>query len=488
MSLSVRLRPLVLILLAAAGARAAGAQDGAPRAAPVPPARAVELLMREALERGRSYALLQELCKDMPHRLAGSPGAEEAERWAARTMTSLGFANVRLEPCQVPRWERGTVARLEVAAPESARRTPLPILALGGSIATPKGGVRGELVAVTSFEELSALGERVRGKIVLFNRPMDPGEADPFAAYGKAVGQRGQGAIEAGRLGAVAALVRSMTLRLDDVPHTGAMRYDEAVPRIPAAAVSTAGAERLAHLLRAGPVTLVLEMDPREHPDVTGHNVVGELVGRERPDEIVVVGGHLDAWDVGEGAHDDGAGCVQAIEALRLVQACGLVPRRTLRCVLWANEENGLRGARAYRDAHAKELEKHVLSLESDRGGFAPRGFETNATGKAWDELVRVAALLEPWGAGMLRRGGGGADTSPLEALGLNVMEFLPDATRYFDFHHCARDTVDQVHPRELALSTGAIAAMVFSVADLAEPLPRAAPPPSEGTPRSGNK
>lgn len=468
----------VAVALVPAGARATAQ---APPAARIDRAEAVRRIVTEALARGQAYAKLIELCKDTPHRLSGSAELSNAEDWAQRTLVRDGLANVRAEACQVPRWERGQIARLDVVAPAEARDTRLSILALGGSVATPAGGIEGELVVVRDFDELRALGDRARGRIVLFNRPMDPAELDPFEAYGKAVDQRGQGAVEAAKAGALAAIVRSMTLRLDDVPHTGSMRYADGIARVPAAAVSTAGAERLAQLARTRPGARVkLELDCREFPDVTAHNVLAEIVGSEFPEQVIAIGGHLDCWDVGQGAHDDGAGCVQAMEALRLIQAAGLKPRRTLRCILWVNEENGLRGAVAYKDAHEKELAQHVLVIESDRGGFAPRGFETNAQGKAWDELRAISELLAPYGAGMLIRGGGGADTTPLERAGLNVMEFRPDPSRYFDFHHCARDTVDQVHPRELEFSAGVIAAMLWCVSEIDEPLARP-PPPSSG-------
>lgn len=472
-------RVLLGLALASAGARAFAQ---APAAARIERAEGVRRIVTEALARGQAYAKLLELCKDTPHRLSGSTQLSNAEDWAQRTLTRDGLANVRAEACQVPRWERGQVARLDVVAPADARDTRLSILALGGSVATPAGGIEGELVVVRDFDELRALGDKARGRIVLFNRPMDPTLIDPFEAYGKAVDQRGQGAVEAAKAGALAAIVRSMTLRLDELPHTGAMRYADGVTRVPAAAVSTAGAERLAQLARTRPgVRVKLELDCREFPDVTAHNVIAEIVGSEFPDQVIAIGGHLDCWDVGQGAHDDGAGCVQAMEALRLIQAAGLKPRRTLRCILWVNEENGLRGAVAYKDAHEKELAQHVLVIESDRGGFAPRGFETNAQGKAWDELRAIANALEPYGAGRLVRGGGGADTTPLERAGVNVMEFQPDPARYFDFHHCTRDTVDQVHPRELELSAGVIAAMLWCVSELDAPL---APPPPPTPPQ----
>ncbi|MBI5362358.1 MAG: M20/M25/M40 family metallo-hydrolase [Planctomycetes bacterium] len=460
------------------------AQTQTPSASQNDPAEVVRRLMDEEVARGEAYSMLQELCTGLPHRLSGSEDAANAEAWALKRMRAAGLQNVRLEECTVPHWVRGRIARLGVVTPAEAKLAPLPILALGGSIATPPGGLRGRVVVVRSWDELKTRAAEARGAILLLDRPMDPTEHDPFEAYGKAVDQRGRGAVEGAKVGAKAVLVRSMTLRLDDFPHTGAMHYDDGVTKIPAAAISTAGAERLAALVRAhAAVEVELELDCKELPDVTAHNVVGEIVGRERPDEFVVVGGHLDAWDVGEGAHDDGAGCVQAIEALRLVRALGPVPRRSLRCVLWMNEENGLRGARAYKAAHAAELDRHVLTIESDRGGFAPRGFGTNAAGAAWDALAGIAALLAPGGAGTLEHGGGGADTSPLEAAGGNVMELLPDPARYFDYHPSARDTVDQVHPRELALGAGALASLAWCVAELPDALPRptpaATPPPA---------
>jgi hypothetical protein len=431
-------------------------------------------IVNEALARGQAYAFLHTLCTVAPKRLSGSSGADDAVKWAEAEMLRAGLENVHLEECRVPHWERGSIARLSIVEPAAARETKLPITALGGSVPTPKEGVRGELVEVKSFDELKGLGEAVRGKVVLFNRPMDPALIDTFAAYGGAVDQRGRGALEAGKLGAVAAIVRSMTNRIDDFPHTGAMRYGSEGPRIPTAAVSTAGAERLAAFLHGGAkLELVLELDCRELPDVLSHNVVGELRGREKPEEIVLVGGHLDAWDLAQGAHDDGAGCVQSIEALRLLRVLDLRPKRTLRAVLFMNEENGLRGALAYHDAHAAELGKHVLALETDRGGFTPRGFETNASPAAMALLRPIVATFEATGGSLLKAGGGGADTSPLEREGVTVMDYLPDCQRYFEVHHSLRDTLDSVNPRELELGAALIAALIHGVADMEETLPR---------------
>jgi hypothetical protein len=428
----------------------------------------VARIFDDALAGNAAYSKLQELCQATPHRLSGSPDAENAVAWARDQMEHDGLDDVRLEPCTVPHWERGRIATLEVTTPEAASGTYLPILALGGSVGTTAEGVEADLVRVQSFEELAALGDSARGKVVLYDRPMDPRTLDPFEAYGAAVDQRARGAVEGARHGAAAAIVRSMTLRLDDHPHTGAMRYEDGVERIPSAAVSTAGAERLAALLRAQKrVRVRLRLDCRASTDVPSHNVVGEIRGASRPEEIVLIGAHLDNWDVGQGAHDDGAGCAQVLEAMRLVRALGRKPARTLRAVLFMNEENGLRGALAYRDAHKEELAHHLLAIETDRGGFIPRGFETSAEGDLLANLRTIAGLLEPAGASLVRTGGGGADVSVMQHEGVAVMELLTDPQRYFDVHHCVRDTLDTVSPRELEFGAAAIAAMAFCAADL---------------------
>jgi hypothetical protein len=389
-------------------------------------------------------------------------------------MLACGLTNVRLEPCTVPRWERGEVEELLLCAGAGAASEALPVLALGGSVATPAEGIEAEVVEVQSFEELRALGEAVRGRMVLFNRAMDDAQRNPFAAYGGAVGQRSRGAIEAARLGAVAAIVRSVTTRLDDVPHTGSMRYADDVPRIPAVAVSTLGAERISALLRAGESPrLRLRLACRWLDEVESSNVVGELVGREKPEEVLVLAAHLDAWDVGQGAHDDGAGCAQVLEAARLLEVLDLRPRRTIRVVLYMNEEFGMSGALAYVDEHREELERHVLALESDRGGFVPRGFTSNANQEALAILREAAAPLAEIGAAPVVPGGGGVDIGPLGPSGVVLVGYLPDPQRYFDVHHSPADTLDSVHPRELALGAAAIAALVHHVAELPETLPR---------------
>ncbi len=434
--------------------------------------RIVDRIVREAMARGRAYELLTELCTVAPHRLSASPGAAAAVEWGRQTLVDLGFDAVRLEPCTVPRWVRGTTARYEVLEPPAAAGT-FATLALGGSIGTPPDGLVGPVVEVRTFAELDALGERARGAIVFFGRPMAPTAVDAFAAYRDAVPQRTQGALRAARAGGVAALCRSITQRLDDVPHTGAMRYEPDVRRVPGAAISTLAAERLSRLLAEhDDVVGRLVLDCEERGEAPSFNVVGELRGRELPDEILVVGAHLDCWDVGQGAHDDGAGCSQAIEAVRLLRALDLRPRRTLRVVLFMNEENGLRGGSEYYRTHFEEMGQHVLALESDRGGFAPRGFATDANPRARERIAEIVDLFEPYDADLLFEGPGGADVSPMRGAGVVTVGLVPDSHRYFDVHHSANDTLDEVHPRELELGAALMAALLYFVAEDIERLP----------------
>jgi Zn-dependent M28 family amino/carboxypeptidase len=363
----------------------------------------------------------------------------------------------------VPHWERGVETATLVGDP-----APLRITALGGSIGTAAEGVEAEVVEVRSFEQLQALGEAARGKIVFFNRPMPRALRAVGQAYGEAVPQRSNGAIEAGKVGAVAALVRSMTTAIDEHPHTGAMHYDANVPPVPAAAIATLDAERLSKALQNGPVRVRLTLGCRQHADVEGANVVGELPGSVTPERIVVVGGHLDAWDLGRGAHDDGAGCIHALEAVRLLQACGIRPRCTIRVVLFANEENGLRGAKAYAEAHRDELQNHVGALESDSGGFAPTGIMTSLRDDAAAALKQRLLPLQDLGAGTFLPGAGacGADIGPLHAAGVPCYGLVVASQRYFNFHHTAVDDLAAVDERELALGCAVVAFVLSVIAD----------------------
>ncbi len=441
----------------------------------------LDLLAKEALGNPRAHAMLAQLCSVAPKRLSGSKGAALAVEWALGTMETLGLENVRTEPCMVPHWERGSVERLAIVLPTGAISESLNVCALGGSPPTPAAGLEAEVLMVKSLDELKQLGERARGKAIFFNRPMDPKLSDPFAAYAGAVDQRGGGSVAAFEAGAVCAIVRSMTLALDNHPHTGSMRYEKDAC-VPTVAISTVGAERLASLLDLGTAPRVkLKLDCAWFADEPSFNVVGEIIGSELPKEIVLVGGHLDAWDLAQGAHDDGAGCVQALEVARLIKSLKSRPRRTLRVVLWMNEENGGRGSAAYRDEHREELSSHVFALESDRGGFAPRGFASCSTGASLDALARIGEQLGAYGVTFVNYSKhAGADVGPLQELGVPCAGFVPDAARYFDVHHSALDTIASVHPRELELGALCMASMCLSVANLDKPLDRIPLPSGE--------
>lgn len=410
-----------------------------------------------------AYAMLAELTGRIGARLSGSPEAAKAVAWGQQTMTRLGFENVHLEPCRVPHWVRGKGERAALySAGES--ETPLAICALGGSVATPKNGVTGEVIEVHSLEEAAKLGDRAKGKIVFYNRPFDPTLINTFEAYGRAVDQRYAGASVAAKVGAVAALVRSMSTARDNAPHTGMMAYAPDVPKIPVAAVSILGAETLSDRLKRDPHARVhLVLSCRTLPDVDSANVVGELVGTEKPNEVVLMGGHLDSWDLGRGAHDDGAGCAQSLEALSLLKRSGLRPNRTIRVVLFMNEENGARGAQAYAAAPRPASERHIAAIESDSGGFAPRGFGVTANTARRAKIAGWAYLLEPLGADRFSPYGEGTDIEPLGAKDKNtaLIGLEPESQRYFDYHHSLNDTLDKVNPRELEL--GAISMAILS-------------------------
>jgi carboxypeptidase Q len=369
-----------------------------------------------------------------------------------------GLENVRAEKVMVPHWVRGAES-LELTGPVSRR---LSMLGLGNSVGTPPAGITAEAVVVRSFDELDALGERARGKIVVYNVP--------FTTYGATVQYRGAGASRAARHGALAALVRSVSPVSLQTPHTGAMNYAEGQPKIPAAAITIEGAELLQRMQERGerPV-LRLKMEAHFLPDAESANVVAELKGSEKPDEIVLVSGHFDSWDVGQGAHDDGGGCIAAWEALRLLKELGLRPRRTIRVVLYTNEENGLRGGNAYRDAHRAELGKHVLAIESDSGVYRPVGFGLNeaAPPQARADIEEIAKLLSGIRAARIAPNGGGADIGPIMREGVIGMSLDVDGSRYFDIHHTEADTLDKVDPQELAHCVAALAVMAYTVADM---------------------
>jgi hypothetical protein len=420
-----------------------------------------QALVERALEDNRAIAHLADLVAAAPKRLSGSQGAADAVAFGLERMKDLGLQNVRGEEVMVPQWVRGK----ESASVVSPKPMPLRVTALGGSIGTPEQGLQGELVMVRSFEQLQAMGDAARGKIVFFNRPMPRALTRTFQAYGQAVPQRGNGAIEAGKVGAIAALVRSVTTAIDEHPHTGAMNYQDGVPQVPSAAIATEDAEALAALLVDGPVRIHLQLGCEIRPDVHSANVIGEIVGSEHPEEVVLIGGHLDGWDLGQGAHDDGTGCAHVLEAMRLIRACGIAPKRTIRAVLFMNEENGLRGAQAYAKAHGHE--KHAAAIESDGGGDTPQGFSCSLKDAAAEALRPIFLPLSEFNAGaFLPGGGGGADIGPLGPLGVPLFGLITDGQRYFDYHHSALDTIDKVNERELALGAAALAYVASVLAD----------------------
>jgi len=420
-------------------------------------------IVKEALGSNSAYEMLRDLCTTTGHRFSGSSGAAKGVEWARQKMEELEFDRVWLEPVMVPRWVRGPVEEAFILYP-SGKKEQLNITALGGSVGTPKEGLTAEVVEVRSFEELHKVGSKAKGKIIFFNRPMDRSLFNTFEAYGGAVNQRGAGAIEAAKAGGVAALVRSMTTRLNDSPHTGGMGYVDTIPEVPGAAVSTLGAERLSKVLAEGkPVRLHMRFSTQTLPDVESANVLGELRGTEKPREVIVIGGHLDSWDKGQGAHDDGSGCVQAIEALRLLKHFGLKPKRTIRAVMFVNEENGLRGGIAYAEKE-RPGEKHIAAIESDMGGLNPHGFGIGDS-TAHAKLLRWAPVFSFFAADRFQLGGGGADISPLARQGVPLMSLLVDTHRYFDYHHTDNDRIEAVNERELALGAAAMAIFSYIIA-----------------------
>ncbi|HEX6889633.1 MAG TPA: M20/M25/M40 family metallo-hydrolase [Chryseolinea sp.] len=429
------------------------------------PAQVDEASIRQIFDRelheGKAYEWLEELATTIGPRLSGSPGAKLAVEWGKRELERAADS-VWLQPVMVPQWVRGQkeIARIKKSKSE------INICALGGSVGTGPGGVTGELIEVKSLEELKLLGEKeIKGKIVFFNRPMDPGKIHTFAAYGGAVDQRGSGPSEAARFGAIGAIVRSMGLNQEDYPHTGGLRYDESLPKIPAVAISTKHADQLSKSLKADKhLQFYFETHCETLPDVQSFNVIGELKGSEYSDEIIVVSGHLDSWDLGQGAHDDGAGVVQAMEVIRLFKVLGIKPKRTIRVVLFMNEENGLRGGMEYARHVELKKEKHVAAIESDRGGFTPRGFSMSCSANVRDRIKSWKPLLEPYGLTDFDQEGGGADIGPLAPFGVPLIGFLPDSQRYFDYHHTAADTIDKVSKRELELGAASIAALVYLI------------------------
>jgi carboxypeptidase Q len=423
---------------------------------------AASRIISRAMKDSAAWNRLAVLTETFGHRFSGSESLERAIDWTLAEMQKDGLDNVRGERVMVPRWVRGAES-VEIISP---RRQALPMLGLGGSIATPAEGISAEVLVVTNYDDLRARAAQARGKIVLFNVP--------FTVYGQTVAYRSGGAVAAARVGAVASLVRSITPYSMRTPHTGGMAYNDSVPKIPHAAITPEDADMIARLIQRGErVTVKLTMSARFMPDSPSRNVIAELRGRSAPDEVVVMGGHIDSWDVGRGAMDDAGGVVVAWEAIRILKELGLRPRRTIRVVGWTNEENGLRGGNAYRDTHRAAVDKHIAAIESDGGVFKPLGFGFTGSDSGFAIVRQIGRLLATIGAGDIVRGGGGADIGPIMALGVPGLGLNVDGTRYFWYHHTEADTVDKLDPHDVALCVATMAVMAYVLADMPERLPR---------------
>ncbi|MEW6323031.1 MAG: M20/M25/M40 family metallo-hydrolase [Acidobacteriota bacterium] len=456
----MRLKALfvAVMLAAAAGAARPSAQDW------LAPFRAdVDQLIKAATADRFAWERLAELTDTYGHRLSGSPTLERAIQWAMAEMKKDGLEAVRAERVMVPRWVRGAESLTIVEPPEH----PVAMLGLGASVGTPPEGVEADVLVVRSYDELEKRASEARGRIVLYNVP--------YTNYGQTVQYRSGGASAAARHGAVASLVRAVGPVGLRTPHTGNMSYAEGVPQIPAAAIAAEDADRIQRLVDRGQrVRVRLRMEARFQPDVESFNVIGEIRGRERPEEVVLVGGHFDSWDVGTGASDDAVGCVVTWEAARLMKRLGLQPRRTVRVVLFTNEENGLRGANAYRDAYRDQAANHVLAIESDSGVFAPARIGFTGSDAAMRVMREIGTLLAPLGLQDIRAGGGGADIGPISQAGnVPMLAYQGDSDRYFTIHHTPADTIDRIAPDEVSRAAAALAAITYVVAEMPDRLPR---------------
>jgi len=426
----------------------------------------IKTIYDNSLSNGNSYFWLDHLSNNIGSRLSGSENAEKAVSYTKTELEKLNLDKVWLQPVMVPKWVRGN--------PETAYfingkdKTKVNICALGGSIATPEKGIEASVIEVSSIEQLKALGrEKILNKIVFFNRPMDETFINTFKSYGGAVGQRYAGAMEAGKLGAKGVIVRSMNLRIDSFPHTGSMTYGD-LPidqRIPSAAISTKDANLLSKNLKQNNNTqFYFKQNCKQYDDVQSYNVIGEITGSEFPNEYIVVGGHLDSWDIGDGSHDDGAGIVQSMEVLRLIKLLGIKPKRTIRAVMFMNEENGLRGGKKYAEMAKQNSENHIFALESDSGGFTPRGFSFDCNDDQFNRILKWKDLFNPYLVHYFEKGGSGADIGPLKNDQIVLSGLRPDSQRYFDYHHTAIDTFDAVNKRELELGAAAMTSLIYLV------------------------
>jgi len=455
----------IALILVAFGITSCYAQEEKVVSVPSNDSMVVASLYRSALTSTAAYENLRELTSQAPHRLAGSEGSFKAIKILTNQLKALNPDTVYLQPAMAQPWERGEKEIVYIES-KGGKRIPLHAAALGGSVGTGPNGLQAEIVEVKSFGELAALGvDRVKGKIVFYNLGMDPGLFNPGEGYGKAAFQRTAGASEAAKYGAIATVVRSLTNRIDTFPHTGIMRYADPNNMIPAVAISTFDAELLSAMLKKSPtLTTYIRTTCKSLPEVECYNVIAELKGTEKPDEIITIGGHLDSWDLGEGAHDDGVGCMHAMEVIRLFKQNGIKPKRTIRVVLFLDEEMHQVGAKAYAASVKETGEKIYVAIESDSGGGAPRGMGMSATPAQFEAFKQLMGVLNPYDIYQLRNGGGGVDVGFLKPLGVPTMNVLPSPHRYFYYHHSAFDTFKEIDMREVQLGCAAHAALVYLI------------------------
>ncbi len=419
-------------------------------------------IVSTSLEGRNTYSLLREFCSIGP-RLSGSDNSLKAIHWAENKMKELGFENVWLQPVMVPRWERGKVEQAVITNGTFSGRT-INICALGGSIGTGREGITAPLFEVKNLDQIDSNKEKIRGKIVFINEPMDESLVNTFSAYGKAVQKRIYGADRASKYGAVAVIIRSITTRFDNVPHTGVMIYRDTAVEIPGVAAGYIDSDFLHSALKENPdLKINLKLSCRTFPDAQSYNVIGEIKGSEFPEQVILVGGHIDSWDKGEGAHDDGAGCMQSLEVLDLLKRLDLKPKRTIRCVLFINEENGSRGANAYGAYADTGGENYLAAIESDAGGFTPRGFSVTADSAVLAKMQGWLPVLKICEIEKVEQGGSGSDIDNIKKARA-LIGYRPDIQRYFDFHHSDNDVIGAVNPRELELGTAAIAVLSYLI------------------------
>jgi carboxypeptidase Q len=424
-----------------------------------------EKIVKQSLMDQKGFRWLKELCAIGP-RLSGSEKSIQAINWAKQKMEECGFDSVWLQPVMVPKWERGKFETASISNSKHYQNEKLTIVALGGSAATPNNGITGEVIEVQNLDEVKLLGDRANGKIIFYNRSFDNGLTETFSGYGRAVDQRSQGTIEAAKVGAIAVLVRSVQSGIDDVPHTGTLNYEEEIIKIPGVAISVVDANFLSKALQEETnLKVTIKLDCKTFPDVQSYNVIGQLTGSEVPNEIIVVGGHFDSWDKGCGAHDDGAPCLQTMEALDLMKRLGVRPKRTIRCVFFINEENGLRGGIEYGKFSENSNEINLAAIESDRGAFTPRGFNVTTDSTTLQKLQTWLPFLSKAKIEWIRPGGSGGDVAQIKNTKA-LFGYIPDDQRYMDIHHSENDTFDKVHPREMELGSAAIAILAFLISE----------------------